>query len=505
MITVAGTGSALNLSGSLTVGNLAAGELSILSGGTVTAHYLTIGNANPASSGNVDVEGAGSTLHILDGGILNIGVAGGGSGILTIGTNATLTFSGTIIEAGHASFNNNGGLVDPDQFEFTTASNAGLGENDYSLYLGNTGAVQVSDGTGIWNTPTLLTGNSAEDAANNIEDGTRGQWQLSNGGTLVINANTIDAGQVIVFEDNTDTLVIGQVVNGGQAGISKQPPVVLPGAENLLQAGGFQASIWGYRAGDKILFNNLPVVSDQIVNGNTLELLGAGGTDLGSLVFRNKTGDAPLGKAAMAAAAAQMACFAEGTLIDTVDGKRAVETLAVGDEVATLLGGSGRIVWVGSRAVDCARHPRPEAVRPVRIAAGAFGERVPARDLFVSPDHAIYVDGVLIPAKHLLNGTTIRQVRRRRVVYHHIELVEHNVVLAEGLPAESYLDTGDRAKFSGSKVIALHPDFSVRVLEAMGCAPVIVTGAHLAAVRERLDSRAETMGRSSAARLRSAA
>ena len=101
---------------------------------------------------------------------------------------------------------------------------------------------------------------------------------MSNGGTLVFNANTVDAGQAIVFEDATDTLVIGQQVDGGAAGVSGQTPTVLGGAENLLQAGGFQAEIWGYQAGDQILFDNLAVTSDQIVNGNTLELLGAGDT-----------------------------------------------------------------------------------------------------------------------------------------------------------------------------------------------------------------------------------
>jgi hypothetical protein len=130
-------------------------------------------------------------------------------------------------------------------------------------------------------------------------------------------------------------------------------------------------------------------------------------------------------------------------------------------------------------------------VWPVRIAAGAFGAGMPERDLFVSPDHAVFVDNVLIPAKYLLNGTTICQVQRRRVVYHHIELAEHDVVLAEGLPAETYLDTGDRAKFSGGQVIALFPDFSARVLEAMGCAPVIVTGPRLAAVRQYVNTQAE--------------
>jgi collagen type I alpha len=82
-------------------------------------------------------------------------------------------------------------------------------------------------------------------------------------------------------------------------------------------------------------------------------------------------------------------------------------------------------------------------------------------------NHAIYVDDVLIPAKHLLNGTTIRQEWRWRVVYHHVELERHDVVLAEGLPTETYLDTGDRAKFSGAPMVVLHPDFSVRMLHAM--------------------------------------
>ncbi len=499
VIVVSGTGSALNLTGSLTVGSQGAGEVSVLGGGILTALDMTVGNASSASSGNVDVEGQGSTLHIVSGGILNLGVAGGGSGVLTIGSGATLSFAtGTIVEAGHASFNNIGGVVDPDAVQFTTSSNARTGLDQFDLYVDNVGAVQVSDGTETLVTPAVQSGTSAADAANNIADGDVGEWQLSAGGTLVINANTVDAGQVIVFEDKTDTLVIGQLVNGGPVGgdgISGEVPTVAAGADNLLHAGGFQAQIWGYQAGDQILFDNLAVTGDQIINRNTLELFGAGNADLGSLVFMNKAGNQPLGATPMAAAAAQMACFVAGTLIETPDGKRRVESLAVGDEVVTLLGGPRRIVWVGSRAVDCTRHPRPEAVWPVRIAAGAFGENLPARDLFVSPDHAIYVDNVLIPAKRLVNGISIRQVKRWRVVYHHIELAEHDVVFAEGLPAETYLDTGDRAKFSEASVITLHLDFSVGVWEAMGCAPLITTGPRLDAVRQQVTMRADAMCR----------
>jgi Hint domain len=248
------------------------------------------------------------------------------------------------------------------------------------------------------------------------------------------------------------------------------------------EVAGFDALIQGFTLGDQILLSGVTGFSDSLdVTGKTLTVF-SNGTSIGAMDF--STAVTPL-------ELAQVQCFAAGTLIETVEGPVAVEALAVGDEVVTLLGGCGRIVWVGSRTVDCARHPRPETVWPVRIAAGAFGENVPARDLFVSPDHAIYFDGVLIPAKYLIYGTTIRQEPRRHVVYHHIELPGHDVVLANGLPAESYLDTGDRSKFAnGGGPIAMHPDFSTRMWDAMGCAPLVVTGPALASVRARLAGRA---------------
>ncbi len=404
VITVAGTNSLLQLTGSLALGAQGAGELSILSGATASALDLTIGGSPALSSGNVDVEGAGSELSIATGGALNIGVASGGGGVLTIGSDAVLNFAGIPTESGHASFNNYG-TVDPDGFEYTTASNGNAGLNLYDLYIGNIGAVQVSAGTSTWFTPMVLTGTSVADAANNIDNnGDVGEWQLSNDGTLVFNANTVDAGQAIVFEDATDTLVIGQVVNGGGPGISGVTPTVAAGAMNLLAAGGFAAELWGYQAGDQILFDNLVVNADSIVGGNTLELFGAGGALLGELTFYNKAGTRPLGSSGMDAAAAQMECFAAGTRVLTARGEVAVEAIAVGERVRVLLGDAGdgaagdglaEVVWVGRREVDCARHREPRKVWPVRVAAGAFGEGRPHTDLWLSPDHAVYVGEVL--------------------------------------------------------------------------------------------------------------
>ena len=183
-------------------------------------------------------------------------------------------------------------------------------------------------------------------------------------------------------------------------------------------------------------------------------------------------------------------CFREGTLIQTIMGGKPVESVAVGDILPTLLGGPGRVIWAGRRVMDLTRHPDPALAWPVRVQAGAFAPKMPLRDLWLSPDHAVHADGVLIPVKHLINGTTIAQVKTDRVVYHHIELEQHDVILAEGLPAETYLDAGDRATFAGGAVIALYPDFAARRWEMKGCAAMVLTGPVLEGVRRRLAARA---------------
>ncbi len=99
-----------------------------------------------------------------------------------------------------------------------------------------------------------------------------------------------------------------------------------------------------------------------------------------------------------------------------------------------------------------------DSVRPVRIAAHAFADGLPHRDLLVSPEHALFVDGVLIPAHRLLNHSSVTQDAPAAAEYFHVELDRHEVLLAEGLPAESYLDTGNRTMFANAPLVALHPE-----------------------------------------------
>jgi len=183
-------------------------------------------------------------------------------------------------------------------------------------------------------------------------------------------------------------------------------------------------------------------------------------------------------------------CFAAGTRIGTLTGETAVESLAAGMRVRLANGGGAEIVWLGHRRVAGCRHPRPRDVQPVRIAAGTFGEGLPLRDLWLSPDHAVFVEGVLVPIRHLVNNTSIIQEVCDSITYWHVELAQHDVILAEGLPCESFLDTGNRSAFAnGGTVVQAHPDFARRHWDGAACAPLVVGGPELDQVRKVLRAR----------------
>lgn len=141
-------------------------------------------------------------------------------------------------------------------------------------------------------------------------------------------------------------------------------------------------------------------------------------------------------------------CFYPGTLIATPLGEHAVETLETGDEVLTADGRVMTINWLGRQTVSTI-FADPLRVLPIRVKAGALGNGLPLRDLLVSPDHALFVEGVLANAGALVNGVTI--IRERNVpqtfTYYHIETAEHALVLAEGAAAETFVDNVDRMRF----------------------------------------------------------
>ena len=145
------------------------------------------------------------------------------------------------------------------------------------------------------------------------------------------------------------------------------------------------------------------------------------------------------------------ACFTEGTRIATVAGDVAVEDLKVGDLVLTQSGAAVPVRWVG-RSVTSRVFADPVRLLPIEIKAGALGENLPSRDLSVSPGHALVLDGVLVQAGALVNGTSIVRDTLAPVVftYFHVMLDRHDVIFAEGVPTESYLDGVEDLRFDNA-------------------------------------------------------
>ena len=193
-------------------------------------------------------------------------------------------------------------------------------------------------------------------------------------------------------------------------------------------------------------------------------------------------------------------CFASGTRVLTVTGEVAVENLHIGEVVVGASGTLHPISWIGHRSIDLARHPHPQTVAPIRIRQSALADNTPHRDVLLSPDHAVFVDGKLICARQLINGTTISQdMHCASVDYFHVELDRHAVLLAEGLPAESYLDTGNRGFFTNAGgPVALHPDLTDESdypkREVASCAPFVWDEPSVRPVWEALAARAAALG-----------
>ena len=153
-------------------------------------------------------------------------------------------------------------------------------------------------------------------------------------------------------------------------------------------------------------------------------------------------------------------CFMAGTMIATPQGEVAVETLQRGDLVLTAEGFAAPVRWLGRQTI-ASRFVDPVRNWPVRVKAGALAPNRPCRDLLLSPDHALLVDGVLIHAGALVNGSSIARETSvpQTFVYYHVELDDHALILAENTPAETFIDNVERRAFDNwAEHEALYPE-----------------------------------------------
>ena len=143
-------------------------------------------------------------------------------------------------------------------------------------------------------------------------------------------------------------------------------------------------------------------------------------------------------------------CFVEGTLIATPAGEVRVEELRTGDRILNAGGEPVSVKWIGHQTVSTVFGPA-ERLRPVRFAAGSLGDGLPHDDLTVTADHGMLVGGVICHAGALVNGTTITRVPLAEMgesyTVYHIETEEHEIILANGAPAETFIDNVSRRVF----------------------------------------------------------
>jgi hypothetical protein len=413
----------VNVSGNgelLSDGNVSVGlgaVVNVSGNGDLEATSLTVSNGaslNASDSATLNVQGVtiakGGQLNLLDASTLN-------ADAVTVAKNAEIFLNGATLDATS--------IVDKGTID-------GNGEIDGAVTGG--GSIVANNGV------LILAGDVGTDNAGL-------SLTISGGATLEVNGQLGKAGSLAagnskttVTFTNNGVLDLTQEGSGASGEVGKfQANVKQFNSTDQIKVGSSSADT---HSGDTVSYNAAAhlltvtdshgVVLDQIkLDGNyqgaTLTLTDAGGTDV---ITTNAI------------------CFYTGTMIRTPDGEVAVETLKRGDVVLTSDGETRKVSWLGRQTIST-MFSDPVRTWPIRIKAGALGANAPSRDLVLSPDHAVLVEGALVHAGALVNGTSIlREARVPRVfTYYHVEVDDHSLVLAENVPAETFIDNIDRLAF----------------------------------------------------------
>jgi hypothetical protein len=241
-------------------------------------------------------------------------------------------------------------------------------------------------------------------------------------------------------------------------------------------------AITGFGPDDGIVLPDVTFAAGGVVTygGGTLTAPLAGG---GTFTFSDFTAQGTPVFQLGAHTLTEAPCFLPGTHILTERGEVPVEKLAIGDTIVTLDGGTRPLTWIGhGRAL--ATRGRRSAATPVIVTKGALADNVPHHDLRITKGHALYFDGTLIPVEFLVNHRSILwDDRAQEVTVYHLELDAHDVLLANGVPAESYRDDGNRWLFQNANTGWDQP-------AKPPCAPVLTGGALVDAVWQRILDRA---------------
>ena len=397
---------------------------------------------------------------------------------LTIGGTVT---SGTVPPAG-SNIGLIAGAIDPNAFAFYTP-NPGLGDP----YIGSSSFpvdVLINSGTVTLDSVVMSGFNTY---TNVIGGHATAQFPTLDveGATLTITGSVLASASVtfppivippipFILPHGT-TITHASATGGGTFDLGNSATVVVDGAvsqgvtfhfndanNNELEVlsaskstpGGFAGTITGMVPGDTLLLPNIPAEAGGTpTTANYDVITGVLTITVGDPVqimlnvpgFSDVSGPVPISPSGTGIEV--VACFLPGTRIRTPCGEVAVEALSEGDLVCTADGGAQKVAWIGTGKALATRGRR-DAATPIVVRKGALADNVPNRDLRITKGHALFLDGVLVPAEFLVNHRSILwDDRAQEVTVHHVELATHAVLIANGAPAESYRDDGNRWLF----------------------------------------------------------
>ena len=438
-------GNLVLLPGGVQGGTVNSGGLIVQTG--VYAYSVFSGGAYYPTSATGLVLGGGAQTYVLAGGLLSGGTIGGGFPLVgdagstfNLPTGASVVSTGSIVGTTVTS----GGQVEL----FGSASGLMLGSGATELVSSggsDTGAV-LSGGMQMIDSGTAVTGTVI--LAGGVQSAAFGAMiggvVVSSGGRQTLDGTTTVSGTRLLPGGSIDLTSIRY--DGAQ-------PLVYAAALNTLTVTESQSTRMVSLAGD---------YTGEYFHA---ALDGANGT----LITVDTT-----------------PCYCAGTRIAAEAGDVPVEVLRIGDRVRTASGALRPIRWIGRRSYDGAFAAGNKAILPITFRAGSLGAGVPVRDLSVSPLHALFLDGVLIPAQSLIDDDRIVQAGSVvSVEYIHVELDSHDILLAEGAPAESFIDDSSRRMFHNAAEFGmLYPE--VARSPARYCAPRVEEGELLEAIRARL-------------------
>ena len=421
---------------------------------TVVAGATATGASGAALAGDTDADG--DTLSIAT---VSHGGTGAAAGTAVAGTYGSLTL------------NANG------SYSYAATNTAAINSGPTGAPLTDTFSFGVSDGvtaTAESLAVTVLRPPALATAAADAIYHARQPAVAVGAGTTLTDPDTATIGSATVSITTGlatgDVLALGSNAGGLLTGSYGNGVLTIAGSATVAQ---YQAAL------------------QSVTYASTAADPSAGGTDATRVVSFSAT-DAlgVVGNIATRTVDENPACYCTGTRLLTEVGEVAVEDLRIGDRLVTHSGQLRAIRWIGRRTYGGRFVAGKRHLLPIRFHCGSLGDGLPRRDLLVSPDHAMFLDGVLIPARALVNGcTVVQETAMARVEYVHVELDSHDVVMAEGVPSESFVDDDSRMVFhNATEYFALYPDQPFNHAEY--CAPRIEHGLQVEAVRTRLAERA---------------